>query len=464
MTRMTRIPSVIRMNPSPPVNRSSRNPPLAALAALVALLLLSAAPRASAEPPAPAGRDEKIAELQRQIAALAGEVEKLKLGAAAEPSYETFGAMGPAASKVYAGGGGLSIGGYGELTYENYRGADKRDFADALRFILYGGYKFSDRLIMNTELEFEHAGIGNVGGRAPEVYVEFSYLDFLISERLNVRTGLLLMPVGIVNEFHEPTVYNGVNRPDLERMVIPSTWRELGIMLHGKSGRLAYDAALVTGPRADRFTKGSWIRDGRQQGAQVNADEFGGVLRLRYALNDALTLGGSYYRADAGSGRGRDAKPAAPPAIDLEGRVTLREMHALYRKNDLSLKALAVRGEIDGNGALRATAVGSKARGWYAECAYDLRVGRFGEERGVLTPFYRHEEYDTHAGVFAGVRDPAQERTVRTLGVGYKPHPNVVLKADYQWRDTASALPAGKGAGLDENKIDQFNLGAGFIF
>lgn len=434
------------------------------LAALAALLLHAGAFPASAEPPPASERDAQIAELQRQIAALAGEVEKLKLGAVAEPSYAPFGAMGPAASKVYGASGGLSIGGYGELTYENYRGADKRDFADALRFILYGGYKFSDRLVMNTELEFEHGGIGNVGGRAPEVYVEFSYLDFLIREGMNFRAGLLLMPVGIVNEFHEPTVYHGVNRPDLERNVIPSTWRELGLMMHGKSGRLSYDAALVTGPRADRFTKATWIRDGRQQGAQVNADEFGGVLRLRYALNDALTLGGSVYRADAGSGKGRDAKPAVAPASDLEGRVTLREMHALYRRNDLSLKALLVRGEIEGNGALRATAVGSAARGWYAEAAYDLRVGKFGDEPAVLTPFYRHEKYDTHAEVFAGARDRSQERTVRTFGVGYKPHPNVVLKADYQWRDTASALPAGKGAGLDENKIDQFNLGAGFIF
>jgi len=81
-----------------------------------------------------------------------------------------------------------------------------------------------------------------------------------------------------------------------------------------------------------------------------------------------------------------------------------------------------------------------------------------------LTPFVRYESYDTHKEVFTGSPDPTLERTITTPGLGFKPHPNIVLKADYQWRTTASDLPEGKGTGLDENKIDQFNLGMGFIF
>ncbi len=407
-------------------------------------------------------RDEKIRALEQKISILAEEIESLKLGAVAEPKYSSYTGLGPAASKVYHEEG-FSIGGYGEVTYENFLDSSKKDFAEALRFVLYSGYKFNDWVVMNTELEFEHAGIGNVDGRTPEVYVEFSYLDFLLKKDLNFRTGLMLMPMGIVNENHEPTVFRGVKRPDVETNIIPSTWRDMGIMVHGEKNRLSYNAAVVNGLRADRFSKGTWIRNGRQQGAGINASDWGHVFRVKYALNDNLNFGTSYYRSDVSHGKGKDQNPL-PKVDEASGDVNLWEINAHYQKENLQLKGLLTRGKLNGNQALQATGAGKRVEGWYSEASYDFAVGEKSGSRMTLTPFFRYEKYDTHSEVFGGARDPQQARTVKTFGVDFKPHANVVLKADYQWRDTESDLAAGKGAGLDENKIDQFNLSLGYIF
>src|SRR3990172_1229251 len=291
----------------------------------------------------------KASDVDKKINALVEEMEKLKLGAVAEPKYESFMGLGPAASKVYGIDKGLSLGGYGEVVYSNYQDSTKKDFADALRFILYGGYKFNDWIIMNTELEFEHAGIGNSGSKEAEVYTEFSYLDFLLSKAFNVRTGLILMPIGLVNEYHEPTVYNGVSRPDVELNIIPSTWRDIGVMAYGSMGGLKYDVALVNGLRANSFTNSTWIRSGRQQGAKVNADALASLVRINYEPLTDLLIGGAYYAGKADEGKGGDQDKST----DKEGTVNLWEVHAQYQVKGLNIRGLYARGSLDANDAFK---------------------------------------------------------------------------------------------------------------
>lgn len=402
------------------------------------------------------GTKPELKELKRQVEVLTEEVEKLKIGEAAEPALASFSGMGPAASKVYYADRGLSLGGYGEVFYNNYLDPAKTDFAEAYRFVLYGGYKFSDRIIMNSEIEFEHAN---------QVFVEFSYLDFLLRPEFNIRTGLMLVPFGVINEYHEPTVYHGVLRPDVERNVIPSTWRDAGIMAYGGIKGLSYKFGVLNGLRSDKFKKEDWIRGGRQQGGPaVNFDNTALVLSLAYSLpNDLLKAGGSYYAGEAGEGAG-GAKTAPN---EKKARVNLWEIHADVKFKGTDIRALYTKGSLTGNSYFEASVpggVGKGAKGWYIEAAHDIMpyIGRGTE--ATLSPFVRHEKYDTQDNVFAGSKDESQKRTVTTAGVGFKPIPNVVLKADYQWRDSGSDMPEGKGTGLDENKIDQFNLGIGFIF
>lgn len=399
-------------------------------------------------------RDEELERINSRVEVLTEEIEKLKLGGVAEPDYASFSGLGPAASKVYGLGKGLSLGGYGEITYSSYQGSTKKDLADTYRFILYGGYKFNDWIVMNTELEFEHAN---------EVSVEFSYVDFLLDPRFNVRAGLVLVPVGVTNEFHEPTVYNGVFRPEVESKIIPTTWRDIGAIAHGEFNGFSYKAAVLNGMRSDSFAKSDWIRGGRYSGKKANAENLAYALNVNYDVNPSLSVGGSYYAGEAGE----DIGGTAVAANEKKATINLWELHASYRYKGLDLRGLFVRGSLDGNAAFEAAppgSVGKAVQGWYAEAAYDVMPLLKSGMGSSLSPFVRYEAYDTHKEVFTGTPDPAQDRTVTTAGVSYKPIPNVVIKADYQWKDTASALPAGRGSGLDENKIDQANLGVGFIF
>lgn len=410
--------------------------------------------------------DAEVKELKKKVEVIIVEVEKLKLGGVAEPKYESFSGLGPAASKVYGIDKGISPGGYGEVVYSNYQDSTKKDFGDAYRFILYAGYKFNDWILMNTEIEYEHAGIGNAQSKESEVYVEFSYLDFLLSKPFNIRVGLMLMPVGLINEFHEPTVYHGVLRPEIETNIIPTTWRELGIMAHGEPiENLTYNIALVNGLRADKFSNSTWIRSSRQQGAKVNADVGAFVANVNYEVVPGFLVGGSYYWGEGSTGKGGDTNAST----DKEAEVSLYEVHADFKYKGLEVRGLYVAGKVDNeNDAFKnetsLKTVGKEVNGWYLQAAYDIFPLIKQESKMSLTPFIRYEQYDTNEKVIIGTPDATLDRTVTTFGVGFKPHPNVVIKADYQWKDTESAKPEGTASGQDSNKIDQFNLGIGFIF
>jgi len=287
------------------------------------------------------GKQEE--EIIQMIEALKEEVRRLRLEVAMpEIELKSYFGLGPAASKIYYTPRGLSIAGYGEITYENYLDQSKTDRGDVLRFIPYIGYKFTDNILVNSELEIEHAGISNVGDRKPEVYVEFLYVDFLLSSGFNIRTGLFLIPISRMNEYHEPPVYFGTLRPDVERFVIPTVWRELGVMVYGElfSG-LSYKAGIMNGLRTDLI--GDWIGAGRQRGATVNFDKFAGILRFDFTPIKNLTLGASFY-----SSGGSDAAGASPKG-SAEAKFGLLTFDGQLQFENLLVKGLFAYGSADGN-------------------------------------------------------------------------------------------------------------------
>jgi hypothetical protein len=433
--------------------------PALAAALAMALVLFASAPGRAGD----GGTDDESRETKEEVGALAAEMaglrdrpaEALEPTEAPGPGLQSYGGLGPAASKVYWADHGPSIAGYGEVAYANYLHDSKADLADAYRLVIYTGYRFTERVVMNAEIEFEHSSDSSV---------EFVNLDFLLSPLFNVRAGLVLVPMGIINEYHEPTVYNGVFRPEVERYIIPSTWSEIGVMAHGAAGGLRYKAAVLNGLDAGAFSSEEWIREGRYKGDRANASHAAFVLNLEYGLLEGLDAGASYYAGGAGEGSGGDELEAD----GLEAEVALWEVHADWRFKGFAFKALLAKGSLDGNALFESSPPGGAAKaveGWYVEASYDLMPFLAPDASSAsLEPFVRHEDYDTSDEVFSGEADPAMHRRVTTVGLGFKPVPNVVIKADYQLRDTSSGLPEGKGDGLDENKIDRLNVGVGFMF
>ena len=410
------------------------------------------ADQAPASPPAPPTPAAAAPATQDDVRALAEELRRLKLEIGLrDVEYQSYGGLGPAASKVYFAPKGLSIGGYGESTYSNLRGSGRENQSDLLRAVLYAGYRFSDRIVFNSEIEFEHAG--------KEVAVEFAFLDFKLSDALQIRVGTLLVPMGVTNELHEPPFFNGVLRNDVEQFIIPATWSENGVGLHGTLGALRYQAYLVNGLDAfaasgeEPVSAGEWLRRARSGGGESRAETLAGVLALGYAAGP-VAVGGSVYRGRAGQGT------RASTGEVIQADVTIAEAHATLAWRGLAARALYAAGSLSDTALLAQDlpgnpVLGSTVRGGYLEVAYDVLSAVSPGGEASVSPFVRYEAYDLNASVAGGLtRDPAVDRTVVTAGVTWKPLATVALKADWQRRDSAAGGAA----------EDQLNLGAGFAF
>jgi hypothetical protein len=379
------------------------------------------------------------AELRSQIEAVAGEVERVEFRDIIPPVGDSRFGMGPAASKVYAKDQGLSIGGYGEGGFTSYSGSSKKDQADYLRWILYTGYKFNDNWVFNSEVEVEHASTDKEGS----VSVEFAYLEYLHSDSLNARAGVLLVPMGFQNEMHEPTTFYGYSRTELETRILPSTWRENGMGVHGSLGGFDYKLYALSGFDASGFSEAG-LRGGRQKASKATSEDIAVVGRLDYTARPGLLAGVSAYYGDSGQG--------AVSGGDVG--TTIFDLHAEYHWRGMRLRALYAQADLDDTAALftanGGTVVGERMSGYYVEAGYDVMDHISAESPQQLIPFLRYETLDTHAQVASGLSaDPTQDETIVTFGVNWLPIDGIVFKADFQDFDHAP---------------DRFQLGMGYVF
>ncbi len=410
---------------------------------------------------------DSIDELQRKMDILGQEIEKVKLGAAAsDPVADQMQyGFGPAASKVYRSKPGISLGGYGELLFEQFMGGFNPDGTiqsgrrfprysslsngyqsqyDLKRMVLYAGYKFSDDWVMNSELEWEHGG--------KSIYIEFLYFDHFHTTELNFRFGSMLMPVGLINETHEPVTFLGSNRTLVETLIIPTTWVENGAGIFGDIGPITYRTYLVTGMNASNFNAAEGIRGGRQRKDYVMGNQFGWVGRADYTAVPGLMAGVSAYVSNSTT-----TPKAGTDRISIPTKMI--ETHAHYTFNAWDFRALAAwtfLSDVDQLNTLKGltgtNSIGNEQIGAYAQAGYDLMNGAANGRS--LMPFVRYEFLNTQQSVPAGFsRDSNNLIRAVVAGLNYKPISQIVLKGDYEWFTIAN----GKA-------VDQANLSVGFVF
>ncbi len=381
--------------------------------------------------------------------ALAQDLERLQLGDVLPALGESRYGLGPAASKVYGVQQGLSIGGYGEFLYEDRQGAADR--LDALRAILYVGYKFDDRWVLNTEIEIEHGSTSKSSGTTSDggdVSFEFGYLDYLASDAWNVRGGMVLIPVGFVNELHEPITFLGAQRPEVEKRIMPTTWRAPGAGAFGGVGGFSYRAYAVTALEGSRFDEDG-LRAGRQKGNRTAADDFALTGRLDWTDTPGLIVGASVYWGDTGQD-GIDADGRPVPDLNT----TIVDLHVDWKSGPLWLRGLWATAWIDDtarrNAAASGATVASRMDGFYVEGGYDVMSFLAPDSGHALYPFVRYEEVDTQARIAPGsTRVAGKSDSIVTVGLHWRPIPQVVVKADFQDFDSGQ---------------DRFDLLLGYVF
>lgn len=317
------------------------------------------------------------------------------------------------------------FGGYGELHYNNL---NSKKVLDLHRFVLFFDHEFNDDLRFASELEVEHVIASSSAGG--EVEVEQAYIEYDFNDNLSAKAGIFLMPVGFINETHEPPAFYGVERNNVEKNIIPATWWEGGVAVSGRvSSGFSWDLALHSGLNVPVTGANSFlIRKGRQKVSEADASDLAVTARLKYNGFEGLELAASVQRQN-------DITAGAQNI-----GATLTELQAAVQRGAFSMKALYANWDLDsGVAATGPASTGrDKQNGWYIEPAFKVTT-----DLGV---FARYSEWDNNAGSSSNT-----EISQFDLGLNYWLHEDVVLKADYQNQGSA---------GND----DGFNLGIGYQF
>lgn len=411
----------------------------------LALAAALATPPVLAEPSV----EEKLQILQQEIDDLKAEARK----APAQVPQQSGNSPRDYASGLdrASGGGTTNITGYGEASYNHFRDSGNST-ADLRRFVFGLHRRFDDRITFHSEVEIEHGVVSK--DDSGEAEIEQAWLNYRASDAVNVKGGLFLIPLGILNETHEPPTFYGVERNEVETRIIPSTWRELGFGVHGLVGEgLRYDAGLTTGFDSGKLDDPAFgVRSAHQEGQLANAHDLSiyGALNYRRA---GWLVGGGLFTGNTGQ------NGASNPLLQgVAARLTLWDLHSQYRAGRLDLQALYAAGTLRDSEMLNAAflttaspfAAPKSMRGAYVQAAYHA----YRKDNYDVAPFVRIERFDIRQqedpanGLF---QDPNNNERVRTIGVNVRIHPQVVLKADVQRYQTDKAK-------------DRFDIGIGYMF
>ena len=343
-----------------------------------------------------------------------------------------------------------AISGYMDFHFNKNEFEDGR--LDFHRFVLLVTHRFSDRIRFVSELELEHALVEGLE-EAGELELEQAYVDFLLSRRFNVRAGMMLVPVGIINERHEPPVYYGVERPFVDTVIVPTTWFEVGAGVHGEVGRgWRYRAFIMSPLNAREFSRRGGPSRRPAKGSDTNIGRPALTGRVEYVGQPGLTIGASFWTGRSGF----EFRPR------FEVPVTLGEADVRYSRDRLELRGQFAQVSIKNAGQLNdamGRAVGvdpnvaNALRGFYAEAGYRVISGAAFGDVGL---FARHENFDTQFRMPNGYL-PLREfdRDALVFGVTYWPDPDIALKADYSAvRSQNSTIRA----------PNSFNIGLGWWF
>ena len=380
------------------------------------------------------------------------------------------------------------IGSYGEMLYQHYdygpnrysgtgtgSPADSRGTIAIPRFIVAMDYKFTPKLTLSTEIEFEYGGTGaameyeyDEAGeyemeieRAGEVALEQFHLTYELLPSLKLRAGHIIVPVGLTNAYHEPVNFFGATRPEGEMNMIPCTWHENGIQLLGSVKGFNYWVELTNGLDPNFFSRDKFIREGKQS-------MFETAVMTNPAVSGRLEYNIKGFRVGASAYYGRTAKNSSKPdkMSSIKAPVTIATADMQYRGHNIIARGNVVYGHIGDSEALSRLNitmpsgigfsrdyVAESAINYYGEIGYN--VGRLIRKSLAIYPFVRYEYYDTmHSVKGTVVKDDRYECSVLTAGLNYYVLPGLVIKADYAHRRV--------GGGKFNNE-NTFSIGIAYI-
>jgi len=345
---------------------------------------------------------------------------------------------------------GLSLGGYAQIDYNQVQTPNSKPngVVDIHRLVLFLGYTFDQKFSFISEIEFEHAN---------EVWVEQAYVNYRLNTNLSINTGLLLVPMGIVNQYHEPPTFLGVERSFVDQYIIPTTWREIGIGIQGRfpDANIKYQINLTNGlmgyNEGAKFSGSSGLRGGRQKAskAQLHRPVING--RVEHYGFPGLKIGLSAYVGASQSTMWNTVNPAIAEEKEVLDssivQISMFEADFHYRIRAFQIKGqyvFALIGNSEAYNSLGNTEVGSQLYGGFTEVAFDLLSLRAQKDTRLLWLFVRGEQVYTHFRTEGIEIDPLNNRNILTAGLSFLPHEGVSFKADHQWLSAQDGTSLGR--------------------
>ena len=389
-------------------------------------------------------------ELERRIDSLADELDNMKV----EKMSRRIGRVDVQSR--------TSVFGYGEMHINGKSDGPTR--VDNHRYVIGVHSELASWIHLNAEIDFEHA--------AQEIEFEFGYLDILLNDSANVRAGVLPVPVGALNEYHEPVLFWTVERPEFQTKIIPTSWSASGAGLFGTPTEgINYRIFVVNslqslpgsgdvgsgnggGGRTGFFRASDGIRKGRVQANDAVAADFAIVGRVEFnSLYPGLQVGFSFFNGDTTQG-----------LINEDGNTTILEADMKYRNGWFDMNAAIANIDIQDAAAMNtfcATNTGCAANiadnifGWNIQAGVHLLQLMGRSTTQDLVPYVLYEKIRPQDSTPSGTATTSTANfDVLTMGVSYMPVPNVALKADFSTKYFEQT------AGTTET----FNLGMGYMF
>lgn len=384
-------------------------------------------------------------DLQRQLDEIKGKIQELQ----SQKKPDTPSESGDYLKRLW---GNTKISGYGELDYiftrENGNGKGGNTL-DPHRIVLNVTSQLADWVDFNSELEWEHGG--SDGGADGSISVEQAYLTFRLNPAINIKSGVMLVPMGAINQNHEPINFYSSARPALDTYLIPSTWQEMGVGISGAlHHKVDYQLMAVTGLDGTKFDAEKGMREGRQGFGKDSNRNFAVTGRLDVHPIQNLITSLSLYS-------GNSAPSGSPTAY-----TTIAAVDGRYRFSDFELAGEYVHVYQDRPDLLN-TEISRNMSGYWVEGAWHAlptawKRGKLANADTVM--FARYSEFNTQEG---GAIDPLKSsgrfnRNYTTVGMSFMPIPSVAIKADYQF------FGDHRTAGETAVDNDKFQVTVGFVF
>jgi hypothetical protein len=409
-----------------------------------------------------------------------------------ELTYEMQPGLPLAASKIYFTDSKFAVSGFGEIGHTNYRGPKDRSsgdielfMTDLYRFVSYVAYKPKPWLVLYGEIFAELYRDAQIGETDHEIFIEV-FADFLLHKNFNLRVGTAQVQIGYVNNNDEPIQFYTVNRSEVERLIIPSQWIDLGIMTYGDlTDKLKWSLSVYQGLNTKDLNGGTWIRRGRDHAFRHNFNGYILNSSLEYSIDTHTTwaINGIWTRA----GNNQDFNLPGDN-VRIRANTTLLASYIRSEMKNFSIMALGTYGRMDEtdrifqltqnfgpSAGLQGQVLGSEVFGYYLEAGYDIlplfrKSGSTKSKNGFLVKshemklplFFRYDRLNTHSQVHPGMQEENFYRTdlhALAVGLNFNPRRNIVLKTNYQFRRNADPLP-----GTQEFEGNRFEVGMGFIF